>query len=183
MARLSGVTVESSAEVSSEDLIQYLRFNHGQEAPCSALPSRCCAQHLDAYERYARFYIGNAMPLNLPGWRRFWVAKSPSGCVVGHVELRADTSRFSLCRCLFGIGVADDYRHRGMGRLLFNHAQRWATASGCLDWIDAQVATNNWGAIAFFRQIGFERAGETTDLVVGQSSARRMQLEKRVLAS
>lgn len=127
--------------------------------------------------------MGNDMPLNQPGWRRVWLARSSTNQILGHVDLRSHPVRFDVHRCLLGMAVRDGQRRRGIGKSLLAHAERWAAATNQLRRIDLQIRPNNIVAVAFYRRWGYVNSGEFTDLRFdGRGSARYIRMEKRLQA-
>lgn len=56
------------------------------------------------------------------------------------------------------VAVLPSYRHRGFGRALMEHAERWAAARGArLVMLNAHPA--NTSAFAFYERLGYQRAG------------------------
>jgi len=115
-------------------------------------------------DKAGAFQAGMRTPLDVPGWRRVWVARADDGRIAGHVDLRAHPERHATHRCLLGMGVDRAFRRLGLGGRLIDHAAHWARASARLDWIDLQVLSVNAPAIALYRRNGFVQTGETPDL-------------------
>jgi ribosomal protein S18 acetylase RimI-like enzyme len=127
--------------------------------------------------------MGNDLPLNQPGWRRVWLARSSTNQILGHVDLRSHPVRFDVHRCLLGMAVRDGQRRRGIGKLLLAHAERWAAATNLLRRIDLQIRPNNVVALSFYRRSGYANSGEFTDLRFdGRGSARYVRMEKKLHA-
>ena len=53
------------------------------------------------------------------------------------------------------IGVASEYQHKGIGRLLMDRAREWACAKGATN-IELNVYEFNAGAIAFYEELGYQ---------------------------
>jgi ribosomal protein S18 acetylase RimI-like enzyme len=53
------------------------------------------------------------------------------------------------------LAVKQEFRRRGVGRALMDHAHRWAIAKGAAD-IDLNVFEFNQPAIAFYQALGYE---------------------------
>lgn len=115
-------------------------------------------------DRAVAFRFGLAVPVGQAGWRRLWVARSATGQILGHIDLRAHAERFTEHRCLLGMGVDRGHRQIGLGMQLIAHAADWAQASGLLEWIDLQVLSSNDKAIRLYGRCGFEKTGETPDM-------------------
>jgi len=115
-------------------------------------------------DREAAFLVGLEVPVANSGWRRAWVARTPGGKIVGHIDLRAHPDRFTGHRCLLGMGVHREHRKRGVGGALIEYAKRWAASSESLEWIDLQVLTSNLTAIDLYRKAGFQTVGEIVNM-------------------
>lgn len=55
------------------------------------------------------------------------------------------------------LAVAPEHRRRGVGKVLMERAQRYATEQG-LDRVELDVRTHNRSAIEFYRSLGYEPA-------------------------
>ncbi|MDM0112245.1 GNAT family N-acetyltransferase [Variovorax sp. J22R133] len=122
------------------------------------------AQSVFPPERAAVFRKGLEIPVGTSGWRRAWAARTSSGQIVGHVDLRAHQEQYAMHRCLLGLGVDRRYRKQGVGLLLLQAAQYWAVDVARLEWIDLQVLSANQTAIRLYAQIGFTKVGEVPDM-------------------
>jgi ribosomal protein S18 acetylase RimI-like enzyme len=97
-------------------------------------------------------------------WRRAWVAITPQGSLVGHVDLRSHALPYMSHRCLLGMGVDRIQRRAGLGGRLIQVAMAWAIEQDWLDWIDLQVISSNTAAANLYRKSGFIQTGATSDL-------------------
>ncbi|NRB53817.1 MAG: GNAT family N-acetyltransferase [Saprospiraceae bacterium] len=117
------------------------------------------------------FASGLSRPTDQLGWRRVWVARTKTGTIVGHIDLRAHREKHTLHRALLGMGVDRDHRRLGIGRLLMNTAFTWAREETKLAFIDLQVLSTNRAAITLYQKSGFSLIGEIQDMfrIDGQS--------------
>ena len=115
-------------------------------------------------ERKAAFANGLATPLNLPGWRRVWVARDAGGAIAGHIDLRARPEKASSHRALLGMGVRRSHRRQGLAVRLLQAAHHWAVHETALAWIDLEVLTTNLPARSLYLANGFAVTGEVADM-------------------
>ena len=66
-------------------------------------------------EREQAFRAGLEMPVGTPGWRRAWVARGPAGEILGHIDLRGHSERYTA-HPPAGHGVHRTWRRQGLGR-------------------------------------------------------------------
>ena len=66
-------------------------------------------------------------------------------------------------RCLLGMGVRGGHRRLGLGTRLLDFVERWAADQG-LRAIDLEVLAENLPAIALYRRLGYQPAGEGVDV-------------------
>lgn len=102
-----------------------------------------------------------ALPLERRGWIRLWVAYD-GDVPMGHVDLRASERAADAHRVLLGLGIAEPYRGRGLGRTLTQHAVGWARDNG-FAWVDLAVFTQNKVAVELYRKLGFVQTGFYVD--------------------
>ncbi len=121
-------------------------------------------QHAFTPQRAAAFRGALDVPLTQHGWRRAWVARSGTGQIIAHVDLRSHTEKWSAERCLLGMGVDRAHRKIGLGAALIGHVERWALAETAVGWIDLQVLSNNTPAIRLYLRAGFRVTGEVQDM-------------------
>lgn len=112
----------------------------------------------------AAFRAGLQTPVGQAGWRRLWVARTAAGSIVGHVDLRAHGDDGSRHRCQLGIGVHRLHRQRGLGRVLLEHAERWALDEALFGWIDLQVLSENAPALNLYRRAGYTVLSDVADM-------------------
>jgi YD repeat-containing protein len=134
------------------------RDGAGYFQPLSRHDARVPADKAQAFQAGLRIDVG------APGWRRLWVARDDQGRIVGHIDLRAHAERYAAHRCLLGMGVDRKRRNAGLGGRLIAEAQRWASESARLRWIDLQVLSANTPAIHLYLRNGFEKTGEIADM-------------------
>ena len=98
---------------------------------------------------------------HVDGWERHFGA-----CVgdqlVGHLDLRGGRLASEQHRATLGIGIERPWRRRGVGRRLCQAAIAWARVQG-MAWIDLGVFSDNPGAIALYRELGFVEVGVHVD--------------------
>jgi ribosomal protein S18 acetylase RimI-like enzyme len=63
------------------------------------------------------------------------------------------------------IGVASEYQHKGIGRLLMDRAREWACANGAKN-IELNVYEFNAGAIAFYEELGYQTLSRKMSLAL-----------------
>jgi len=92
-----------------------------------------------------------------------WVAEQ-QGRVIGYsLAVIAERPLVFLerrCGKIFDLAVTSDYRRRGVGRALVEHAREWFHSQG-VDSIELNVATSNDVGRAFWRSLGFAPTLET----------------------
>ncbi len=96
-------------------------------------------------------------------WQRWFVALTPEGQAIGHVELNGASLASALHRCRLGIGIERSHRGQGLGRRLMQQAIGFAAAQPSLDWIDLRVFAHNDSARGLYRSLGFEELGLVRD--------------------
>ena len=97
------------------------------------------------------------MPIDAPGWQRWFVAFAEDRSrIVGHVDLKGDTIATGLHRCELGIGIERSHRGRGLGRRLMERAIEFARAADTLCWLDLKVFAHNTPARALYQALGFQ---------------------------
>ena len=82
----------------------------------------------------------------------FYVAVDASGAVIGTTMAGYDGHR----GWLYSVAVAQDKRHKGIGRALIMHTLRELKKRGCPK-VNLQVRGNNHQAIGFYEKMGFSR--------------------------
>ena len=122
------------------------------------------AESVFSAERAKAFRDALDIPLGEPGWRRLWGAFTHGRKLLGHIDLRANSDRFSAHRCLLGMGVDRSFRKFGLGQRLIEHAETWALKSGTVKWIDLQVLSVNEPAIRLYQRSGFTKTGEVPEM-------------------
>jgi ribosomal protein S18 acetylase RimI-like enzyme len=113
-------------------------------------------------ERGKKFGEALSFPCFHSGWRRCWVMRTETGHIVGHVDLRGHTEPHTEHRCLLGLGVAGNYRRRGIARQLCEHVIGWAREAK-LAAIDLQVLDGNRSAVALYESLGFATVMQLED--------------------
>lgn len=133
-------------------------------------------------ERLAAFKVDLATPIGEPRWRRAWVALAePDGAIVGHIDLRARPEPYTEHRALLGMGVHRDFRRRGLGRALIEHAIAWALRESTLEWIDLCYVAGNRPAERLYQRLGFQQLATIPDLFrVDQESISDVLMTKRI---
>lgn len=117
------------------------------------------------------FAQGLAIPVGDSKWRRAWIYREERGAIIGHIDLRARSEPFTSHRALLGMGVLEEFRGRGIGLQLVEHALRWAATSNVIETIDLEVLAHNEQAIRLYRKAGFDLLCRIDDMfrIDGQS--------------
>ena len=85
-----------------------------------------------------------------------FVAELPSGELVGFIELVVERLIDAEPRVdVAGLVVSEPSRGLGIGRMLMDHAERWAIERGC-HIVLLRTNLKRAGAHAFYEQIGYE---------------------------
>ncbi len=79
--------------------------------------------------------------------------------IVGQLTLEGGKRRNVRHNAVLGITVAKEWRGKGIGHNLIEHAIRWARQSGVLKRIELHVFARNEGAIRLYEAFGFEPEG------------------------
>ncbi|MFC0132913.1 GNAT family N-acetyltransferase [Massilia eurypsychrophila] len=164
-ANHSGCAIEALGTDDFSEFVTYLNDhladNGGEAGYFQPLPQRASSM---PPERARAFRDGLDIAVGSRGWRRAWVARSPRGRIIGHIDLRSHADGLTSHRCLLGIGVDRGSRRAGLGAALIGHARHWAAEEARLAWIDLQVISENRAALALYRRAGFITAGEIADM-------------------
>jgi ribosomal protein S18 acetylase RimI-like enzyme len=164
-ANYSCAAIEALGTDDFGDFVTYLNDhladNGGEAGYFQPLPRRASSM---PPERARAFRGGLDIAVGIRGWRRAWVARSPQGRIVGHIDLRSHADGWTGHRCLLGMGVDRGSRRAGLGAALIGHARHWAAEVARLEWIDLQVISENQAALALYRRAGFIAAGEIADM-------------------
>lgn len=96
-------------------------------------------------------------------WQRWFIAFVDDDTVAGHIDLKGDSLRTGLHRCMLGIGIERPYRGAGLGRRLMQTAIDFAKAAPSLEWVDLCVFGHNAPARALYRAMGFQEDGTIPD--------------------
>ena len=111
------------------------------------------------------FIKGLVVPVGEPGWRRLWLALSPNGDILGHIDLRSRPEPAARHRAMLGMGVHRLHRRRGLGARLVETAVEWARAEPTIAWIDLEVFADNQPAVELYLQAGFSMTARIADMV------------------
>jgi RimJ/RimL family protein N-acetyltransferase len=104
------------------------------------------------------------LPLDAPGWQRWWVAWSADErSIVGHVNLKGDHLKTGLHRCELGVGIERAHRAHGLGRCLMAQAIDFCRAAPSLVWLDLRVFGHNTNARGLYTTLGFVEVGVLAD--------------------
>lgn len=95
----------------------------------------------------------------------FLVAESEDR-LVGQLTLEGGKRRNVYHAAVLGITVANEWRGRGVGRQLMQHAIRWARAGGILTRIELHVFARNERAIHLYEECGFVLEGRRKKSVI-----------------
>ena len=96
----------------------------------------------------------------------FFVAEY-EGRVVGLVTMDGGTIRATQHSAVLGILVDKDYRGQGIGKLLMEQAIAWARSAD-IQRIELNVFATNEGAVALYKQFGFEIEGRRRKVLLVQ---------------
>jgi len=88
----------------------------------------------------------------------FLVAED-EGKIAGVLTCRGGERRANAHCTTLGITVAQEYRGRGVGAALMQHAIDWAQGSGCVRRMDLYVFNGNQTAIRLYEKFGFVAEG------------------------
>jgi ribosomal protein S18 acetylase RimI-like enzyme len=91
-------------------------------------------------------------------WQRDegFLAAEVDGEVRGYVDILA--MPWQRLGWIANVAVDRDYRQRGIGTALVNHARQWARQQG-LRMILAEATTKNYPALCFYQKLGFQFCG------------------------
>jgi len=117
-------------------------------------------------EKQAGFIEGLKIAVGHTSWRRAWVKCDEAGNIQGHVDLRSRREPNTSHRALLGMGVHQNYRHRGTGTELVNFALAWAAGCGLIKNIDLEVLAANVPAVHLYKETGFEQLCKVDDMFV-----------------
>ena len=81
------------------------------------------------------------------------------GEIVGELNLKGGRLAAMRHSAFLGMSVARDWRGRGVGQRLLNHAIRWARENPVLTRIELGVYTTNAPALHIYKKAGFEVEG------------------------
>lgn len=79
--------------------------------------------------------------------------------ILGQLTLEGGRRRNVRHNAVLGITVAQEWRGRGIGHKLLDHAIRWARRSGVITRIELHVFARNEGAIRLYQAFGFVTEG------------------------
>jgi ribosomal protein S18 acetylase RimI-like enzyme len=82
-----------------------------------------------------------------------------NGVRVGEVNLRRGSREAFKHSAILGISVAREWRNKGIGSALMEHAIEWAKAKGALRRIELYVFATNAKAIRLYERFGFTIEG------------------------
>lgn len=86
--------------------------------------------------------------------------------IVGQLTLEGGRRRNVRHNAVLGITVAREWRGKGVGHKLIDHAIRWARQSGVVTRIELHVFARNNGAIRLYQSFGFVIEGRRQGAVV-----------------
>ena len=111
------------------------------------------------------FIKGMGYAVGAPGWRRLWLALSPRGDIVGHIDLRARPEGAAGHRAMLGMGVHRAWRRHGLGTRLVEAALAWARDETDIAWIDLEVLADNVPACSLYARCGFTMVARIADML------------------
>ena len=135
---------------------------NGSDGYLTAPYSPSAPPRTDEPDRRARLLEEIARPLDVPHWRRLWLAIE-RGIAIGSVTLYGLKLPSEMHRCVLGIAVRRAAQRRGIGTSLMRTAIEWARAEPTLSWIDLGVFSRNRPARALYQRLGFVERGTTRD--------------------
>lgn len=110
------------------------------------------------YEIPVDAFLARIRELREPGL--YSVLEDEQGRVVGHLLLEPLALAATRHVAQLTIVIHPGHTGRGYGRLLMEHAIRWARSSDVLEKIELRVRSTNPRAIALYESLGFVREGE-----------------------
>jgi len=116
----------------------------------------------DLKQRRARELARWSAELGQPNWRRAWGLIDRDE-IVGELSLTGGSLQSEMHRVGLGMGIVPTHQRRGGGTMLLRAAIAWATGQPTIDWIDLGVFSDNPGARALYRRMGFSEIGTTHD--------------------
>jgi RimJ/RimL family protein N-acetyltransferase len=78
-----------------------------------------------------------------------------AGRIVGNLDLKSGARRRAAHTCELGIGIARDWRGRGVGNALFEAAMEWAASHPRVEKVHLGVFPTNAAGLALYRKFGF----------------------------
>lgn len=101
-------------------------------------------------EKEESFSEGLSIPVGQAGWRRVWIAVDQNEEILGHIDLRALTDKYTEHRALLGMGVDRKYWRKGLGKRLIETVTLWVASETAIEWIDLWVLSNNVPAVHLY---------------------------------
>jgi ribosomal protein S18 acetylase RimI-like enzyme len=127
------------------------------------------------------FVEGLAIPVGEPRWRRLWLALDERGSIAGHIDLRARPEPLARHRAMLGMGVHRAWRRHGLGARLVDTALGWARSQTSLAWIDLEVLSENWPAVALYLRAGFTMTARVEDMLEIDGASHDLSYMTRAL--
>jgi RimJ/RimL family protein N-acetyltransferase len=119
-------------------------------------------ERFDMESRRERELTGWSAEIGQPDWRRAWGLIDHDE-IVGELSLTGGSLASEMHRVGLGMGIVSTHQRRGGGSMLLRAAIAWATDQPGVDWIDLGVFSDNPGAHALYRRVGFVELGTTPD--------------------
>jgi ribosomal protein S18 acetylase RimI-like enzyme len=159
-------TIQSVSPSEFDGFIAYLNEHLAENGTAEAGYFQPLSRSTSTFpiDRVAAFRSGLEIPVGQQGWRRAWAALGQDREIVGHIDLRGHSERYSEHRCLLGMGVHRACRRQGIGSSLIQDARLWAAATNLLEHIDLQVLSSNRAALDLYRKAGFVQVGEIREM-------------------
>lgn len=82
--------------------------------------------------------------------------------IVGNISLNGSQRQMMKHTACIGIGVLKEWRHLGIGSVLFECAIRWAKANPVIERLWLETYSNNEIGLSTYRKFGFEEEGRQT---------------------
>jgi ribosomal protein S18 acetylase RimI-like enzyme len=160
-------------------LDDHLRDNGRAGAPLFQPLSRAQSQLPPGLK--VSFVEGLAIAVGEPRWRRLWLALDERGSIAGHIDLRARPEPLARHRAMLGMGVHRAWRRRGLGARLVDAALGWARSQDGLAWIDLEVLSENWPAVALYLRAGFTMTARIEDMLEIDGASHDLSYMTRAL--
>ncbi len=113
-------------------------------------------------ETFERLKTGMNTPIGESNWCRHFILVKDNR-IVGHINLKNNLGA-SLHRAQLGMGIEEEARGIGAGKLLMTEMLKWARSQDFLEYIDLMVFAHNLPARKLYTSFGFTELYTVTDL-------------------